>query len=303
MMYMIKRGDQEFGPYSGNDIQQYLASGNIVESDMVRAEGSDRWLSVKDILAKKGQAGASAPQSPDSQAAAPQFSAPEPSFDAAPAPQPMGDPMFDPAPAPSQGNPADSWGAPAPQYGSAPAPMGGDFGMAGAGAAAAGGAGGPSGAMANGAPLPPGMNWILVIALAFLTCGIFAFVYLFIQAGWVHRLDPQKSKAKKFLVFMLAAYGFVLLSVLLGIVVSVAMPDSFLGPMISVISPIGNIAFLVFYILGVFNMRSTLEGYFNAVEPINLKLNPILTFFFAVYYFQYHFNRITTWKTTGNLPR
>lgn len=157
--------------------------------------------------------------------------------------------------------------------------------------------------MKNGAPLPPGMNWVLVLALAVLTCGIFGFVYLFLQAGWVQKLDPQNSKAKKFLVLMLAAYGFVILAVVLGAVVTAMMPDSFLGPMISIISPIGNIAFLVLYILGVFNMRSTLEGYFNAVEPINLKLNPILTFFFAVYYFQYHFNRITTWKTTGTLPQ
>ena len=156
--------------------------------------------------------------------------------------------------------------------------------------------------MKNGAPLPPGMNWVVVLILALLTCGIFGFVYLFIQAGWVQKLDPQ-SKAKKFLVLMLAAYGFVILLVILGVVLTAMAPDSFLGPMISIFSPIGNIAFLVLYILAVFNMRSSLEGYFNAVEPINLKLNPILTFFFAIYYFQFHFNRITTWKTTGTLPR
>ncbi len=297
MMYMIKRGDQEFGPYSGNDIQQYLSSGNIVETDMVRAEGSDRWLAVKDILAKK--AGGAGPQ--------PATPAPQPSYNPAPAPQPMADPMFDSAPAPQPmadfGAPAPSWGAPAASYGSAPDPaMGGGFGAAAAGAMGAATAGGPAGAMKNGAPLPPGMNWILVLVLALFTCGIFGFVYLFIQAGWVQKIDPQ-SKGKKFLTLMLAAYGLVIGLIVVGAVITAMAPDSFIGPMISILSPIGNLAFLVLYILGVFNMRTSLEGYFNAVEPINLKLNPILTFFFAIYYFQYHFNRITTWKTTGTLPQ
>lgn len=290
MMYMIKRGDQEFGPYAGADIQQYLNSGNIVETDLVRAEGSDRWLPVKDILAKKAQAGGAVPVAPT----------PTPTADYLPTPisnpSPSGDPFLSSSsPAPSStgfGATGDSWAAPAANYG---APV------AAAAAAGYGAAGAPSGAMKNGAPLPPNMNWILTIVLAVVTCGIFAVVYLFIQAGWVQKLDPQ-SKGKKFLTLMLVAYAAVFVIAFAGIGVSAVMPDSFIGPMISMVSPLANIALLVLYILGIFNMRTSLEGYFNAEEPINLKLNPILVFFFAVYYFQYHFNRINTWKTTGVLP-
>lgn len=288
MMYMIKRGEQEFGPYSGNDIQQYLNSGNIVDTDLVRAEGSDRWLTVKDILSKKPQGGGA----PAPVAQAP---SPTPAYTPTPSPQPMSDPFLSPSATPQTsdfGASGASWNAPAADYGAqAVAAAGSAFSQTG----------GASGAMKNGAPLPPGLNWIVVIVLAMVTCGIFAFVYLFIQAGWVQKLDPQ-SKAKKFLMLLLALYGGVLVLIGISTAISIAAPDSFIGPMISMLSPLLNIGVLVLYILSVFNMRSSLEGYFNAEEPINLKLNPILVFFFAVYYFQYHFNRITTWKTTGTLP-
>ena len=37
----------------------------------------------------------------------------------------------------------------------------------------------------------------------------------------------------------------------------------------------------------------------DSVEPINLRLNGVMVFFFNVFYFQYHFARIRKWKTTG----
>jgi hypothetical protein len=288
MMYMIKRGEQEFGPYSGNDIQQYLNSGNIVDTDLVRAEGSDRWLPVKDILAKKASVGSAA-------APVANTPTPAPSYTPDPAPQPVNDPFLSPSStsqASDFGSTGSSWGAPAAGYASQ-AVSSVESGV--------GQSSGASGAMKNGAPLPPGLNWVMVIVFAFLTCGIFALVYLFMQAGWVQKLD-QQSKAKKFLVLLLALYALVFVLMFISIGLQALMPDSFIGPMVSMISPILNIGVFVLYLLAVFNMRSSLEGYFNAEEPINLKLNPILVFFFAPYYFQYHFNRITTWKTTGTLP-
>ena len=79
MMFMIKRGDQEFGPYSGTDIRQYLSSGNIVETDLVRAEGTDRWLTVQDIVGGK----AAQPQ-----AATPTPAVSQPSYTPTPTPSP-----------------------------------------------------------------------------------------------------------------------------------------------------------------------------------------------------------------------
>lgn len=304
MMFMIKRGDQEFGPYSGTDIRQYLSSGNIVETDLVRAEGTDRWLTVQDIVGGK--------------AAQPQAATPAPASQPAytPTPTPSPAPSYDPAPTPpSYGSPSPSPGfgtSSTPSYGGAPS-YGNDPGFSsptpvtpawGApepaaqqfGAAAVGG----TGTLKNGAPLPSNMNWLIVVAGAVLTCGLFALVWLFIQASWFKKLDPQ-SKGMKFLILYLVGYAGVLALTFGGIGLSMAMPDSSLGPLVSGLSSLVSIGLMVLYFLAVFNMKASLEGYFNNVEPINLKLNPILVIFFAVFYFQYHFNRINTWKTTGVL--
>ena len=58
---------------------------------------------------------------------------------------------------------------------------------------------------------------------------------------------------------------------------------------------------IVLQIVGVFKMRAVLEEYYNTVEPINLRLSGVMTFFFALFYFQYHFSRIANWKKTGYL--
>jgi len=57
----------------------------------------------------------------------------------------------------------------------------------------------------------------------------------------------------------------------------------------------------VFGLMGVFGMRRSLLNYYNTVEPIGLRLSGVMTFFFSVFYFQYHFTRIANWKQTGVL--
>lgn len=299
MMFMIKRGDQEFGPYSGTDIRQYLSSGNIVESDLVRAEGSDRWLTVQEILGGKAA-------QPQPSAPAP---APQPSYTPEPTPTPA--PMFDPAPSPQPYGESSS-----PGFGTGTGQsFGGDQGFGGAapvaaswgspepaaqqfGAAASGG----DGTMKNGAPLPPNLNWIIVL-VACLVCGIFGPVWLFLQAQWVKKLDPQ-SNAPRNIIAVFAGYFVMFLLVFAGAFMS-AMGDTMaiVGLIITSVGWLLMLGLVVFLIMTIFGMKTSLEGYFNAVEPINLKLNPILVFFFAIFYFQYQFNRIHTWKTTGTLPQ
>jgi drug/metabolite transporter (DMT)-like permease len=50
------------------------------------------------------------------------------------------------------------------------------------------------------------------------------------------------------------------------------------------------------WIYGFFQIRASLLNYYNTVENIGLKLSPIMTFFFGVFYFQHHFTRIADWK-------
>ncbi len=50
MNYYIRRGNQEFGPYTEADLRNYVASGNIHPSELARAEGSAQLVAVSSLL-------------------------------------------------------------------------------------------------------------------------------------------------------------------------------------------------------------------------------------------------------------
>ena len=160
----------------------------------------------------------------------------------------------------------------------------------------------PGAAPVYGAPvvpglIPPDFHWALVLLVNFF-CNIFQIVWLFIEAGFVKKIDSE-SKGIAFLA------GSLVTEVVAFVVffTSIAMNPDRQDPGASVFVPFLLIALagVVLHFIGVFQMRSSLENYYNTVEPIHLRLSGIMTFFFAVYYFQYHFSRIASWKRTGYL--
>jgi hypothetical protein len=48
-------------------------------------------------------------------------------------------------------------------------------------------------------------------------------------------------------------------------------------------------------------MRGSLEEHYNSAEPIGLTLSGVMTFFFNIYYFQYHLTRIAEAKKAQQL--
>lgn len=50
MNYRIKRGDQEFGPYSLADLQRYIQTGHILADDLALSEGMSDWIPVSQIM-------------------------------------------------------------------------------------------------------------------------------------------------------------------------------------------------------------------------------------------------------------
>ena len=73
------------------------------------------------------------------------------------------------------------------------------------------------------------------------------------------------------------------------------------GQMLAAISLPLSLGASLCAIVAMFKIRSSLLQYYNTVEPIQLRLSPVMTFFFSVFYFQHHFTRIATWKKTGHL--
>ena len=160
----------------------------------------------------------------------------------------------------------------------------------------------PGGVPVYGAPvvpglMPPDFHWALVLLISFF-CSIFQIVWLFIEAGFVKKIDSE-SKGVAFLAGGLVAQ-IVAFIVLFS---SIGMTPDRQEPSLGVFVPFFFIALagIVLHLIGIFQMRSSLVNYYNTVEPINLRLSGVMTFFFAVYYFQYHFSRIANWKRTGHL--
>jgi hypothetical protein len=50
MNYFIRRGDQQYGPYTLGDLQRYVASGNILVTDLARSEGMADWVPVSQVI-------------------------------------------------------------------------------------------------------------------------------------------------------------------------------------------------------------------------------------------------------------
>lgn len=56
MNYRIARNGQIFGPYTTAHVLRYIASGNILPTDLAQAEGTDEWLPVEQVFPATPQA-------------------------------------------------------------------------------------------------------------------------------------------------------------------------------------------------------------------------------------------------------
>jgi hypothetical protein len=140
------------------------------------------------------------------------------------------------------------------------------------------------------APVPVDFHWALVLLITIITCGLFGWAWLFVEAVYVRKLRPSN-------------YG--LLFSILGFSVW------FIGACVNGYTRVtyratsGNYFFSIIafalVIVGLFQMKSDLEDYYSTEEPIHLQLNGVMTFFFGTLYFQHHLSRIAQWKKSGVL--
>ncbi|HKF23447.1 MAG TPA: DUF4339 domain-containing protein [Candidatus Angelobacter sp.] len=148
-------------------------------------------------------------------------------------------------------------------------------------------------------PVPTDFHWALVLLIT-LVCYWFAVIWLFVEASFIKKIAPQ-SKGILLLAFAFAG-AFV---GLLTLAIAGEMDHGNSSPVASMVGLLILIVGCILYWVAVFSMRSDLEDYYNTTENIQLRLSGVgsalLTFFFAVYYFQWHFSRIAKWKKTGVL--
>ena len=137
-------------------------------------------------------------------------------------------------------------------------------------------------------PPPPALHWGVVLLLAIVTCGIFAWVWVFVQAAWMKKVSP----ASKALLYYGIAVGLILLASGLNVYQATeSLPRSGIGALF-------NLVGWVMWLVASFNMKASIEEHFSAADPMPsaMSLSGVMTFFFNVYYFQYHFTKINEEK-------
>lgn len=143
-------------------------------------------------------------------------------------------------------------------------------------------------------PMPPSMHWALVLVLSWVTCGIFAVVWNFVQAGFARKIDAA-SKAT-----LLFALSLLVIPVAMIIVVSIGAAGgsshTAAGLAMLLVLPAALLP-----IFANFSIRASMLRYYNSVEPVSLRLSGVMTFFFHMLYLQYHMSRIANWRRTGFL--
>ncbi len=177
--------------------------------------------------------------------------------------------------------PAPVQNAGVPMYGGA------SYGTAGTvycGAAAA--------APAPAGPVPPDFHWALVLLIGVVTCGLFVHAWMIVEAAFVRKIKPESQG----LLFVVLGIAGIFSSVFVSAFMS-AIDREAAGP----VSLLVELVAIGVYLIGAFKIKGDMEEYYNSVEPINLQLSGVMTFFFSVYYFQHHFSRIAQWKKTGIL--
>jgi hypothetical protein len=224
MTYQVSRNGQMYGPYTLEDLQRYVASGNVLPTDMAKSDTMPDWVPVAQLIGSAGVPATAAYAAPVAYA------------------QPVG------------------------AY-----------------------------------PDPPNLNWVLELLLGFLTCTFFVVVWNLVIAAWANKVQP----ASKALMFYIIATVLVVLNLggSWGVVISMSHHQqphqNFVGGFIGIASWVARL-------VARFTLRDTLEQHFNSAEPLGLRLNPVMTFFFGGIYFQYKLNEINQLKRTlryQNLPR
>jgi hypothetical protein len=218
MLYHVTRNGQNYGPYTLEDLQRYVASGNVLPTDLAKSEEMAEWLPVAQVLGGAAPVAGPAAAGPYGAAATPQY---------APAAMPY--------------------------------------------------------------PDPPNLHWALVLLIGFFTCGLFSIVWSFVQAVWMRKVNPRSNAVFFYIGYVVVSFGGTFIRLFL--MAASAFHRQYLGVSIPV-----TLVTILLVELAFFDMRRSMEEHFNGPEPIGLSLSGVMTFFFGMLYFQYHFTRINELK-------
>jgi vacuolar-type H+-ATPase subunit I/STV1 len=154
--------------------------------------------------------------------------------------------------------------------------------------------GGVPGAPVQSVVMPPDLHWAVVLLLGITV--IFTFVWVFVQARWVRKLDPASNGIVAFVIWTISIVVYYVFCIAIAM-----QPGSDSEAMFGILILVSMLVGLVSFYIGIYGLRRSMLNYFNSTENIQLRLSGVMTFFFSIYYLQYHMSRIARWKRTGIL--
>ncbi len=146
-------------------------------------------------------------------------------------------------------------------------------------------------AISTNGPVPTDLHWALVLLIVVFTCLLFGWAWLFVEAAYVKKIRPSSHGLLFCILGFASAFCGGIINGYLKATTGITNPANGLFSLIAI----------ALVVVGLFQMKSDLEDYYNTEEPINLKLSGVMTFFFGIFYFQHHLSRIAQWKKTGVL--
>jgi len=143
----------------------------------------------------------------------------------------------------------------------------------------------------QGVIVPPNLHWFIVLILSI--TWIFVFIWAIVQASFARKIDQSSNALWAFILWLAVSIALLVFDVQL--VLGNASQSN------AQLLLIASVASAISYWAGVFGIRRSMLNYYNTIEPIQLNLSGVMTFFFGIYYLQYHMSRIARWKKTGIL--
>jgi hypothetical protein len=143
----------------------------------------------------------------------------------------------------------------------------------------------------QGGIVPPNLHWFVVLILSI--TWVFLFIWALVQASFARKIDRSSNAMWAFLLWIGLSVGSFVITIHNGLGTAAQSPSD----LVSLLS-LGS---LLCYLVGVFSIRQSMVTHYNTVEPIQLQLSGVMTFFFGILYLQYHMSRIARWKSTGIL--
>jgi hypothetical protein len=133
-------------------------------------------------------------------------------------------------------------------------------------------------------PKPPALHWALLLLINLVTASIFAIIWSFVQANFARKIDSD-SKATLWYEWVLGIVGGLsAMRLIFGSATFGQKGGLFYGLMF--------IASFLFYQMGNFSIKRSLELYYGSTGRMERRLSGRMMVFFGQVYLQYHFNRI-----------